>query len=152
MFSILFKHSLNGSAAPNLLYTGQLKGSDGSGLTWNRVCTTKVKDVPVTKINIISCIANPECNYQVKNGVCYIQFNAGTYSLSGNVNGTRLATGLPIPASGNVTNTYIPWAAGDASKQVILFVDGYGHLNLHAGAAASGCPVFTSFSYPVAES
>ena len=95
---------------------------------------------------------NPNCNYQVKNGVCYIQLNTGTYSLGENVNGLQLATGLPIPLSGQVANTYVPWASGDASKQVILFVDGVGDLRLHASVGANGCPVFTSFSYPVAES
>ena len=82
----------------------------------------------------------------------HIQLNAGTYSLGEGVNGLQLATGLPRPASGNVANTYIPWAAGDATKQVILFVDGAGDLRLHASVGANGCPVFTSFSYPVKES
>ena len=106
----------------------------------------------VTKINIINGTVNPFCSYQVKNGVCYIQLNGGTYSLGEAVNGLQLATGLPIPASGQVANTYVPWSSGDASKQVILFVDGTGNLMLHAGAGANGCPVFTSFSYPVKES
>ena len=119
---------------------------------WQKVCTTSVADVPVTKINIINGIVNPNCNYQVKNGVCYIQLNAGTYSLGEGVNGLQLATGLPIPVSGQVANTYIPWASGDATKQVILFVDGAGDLRLHASVGANGCPVFTSFSYPVKES
>lgn len=119
---------------------------------WRKLCTTGVADVPLTKINIINGIVNPNCNYQVKNGVCYIQLNTGTYSLGENVNGLQLATGLPIPLSGQVANTYVPWASGDASKQVILFVDGVGDLRLHASVGANGCPVFTSFSYPVAES
>ena len=119
---------------------------------WEKICTTTAEDVPVTKINIINGIVNPNCNYQVKNGVCYIQLNSGTYSLGENVNGLQLATGLPIPASGKVANTYVPWASADASKQVILFVDGVGDLRLHAGVGANGCPVFTSFSYPVKES
>ena len=120
--------------------------------TWRKVCTTSVKDVPVTKINIINGIVSPNCSYQVKNGVCYIQFNEGTYSLGGSVSGLQLATGLPIPASGQVAHTYIPWASGDVSKQVILFVHGNGDLRLHAPVNSNGCSVFTSFSYPVAES
>lgn len=125
--------------------------NNGAWHTWQRVCTTSVADVGVTKINIINGIVNPDCNYQVKNGVCYIQLNTGTYSLGENVNSLQLATGLPIPLSGQVANTYVPWASGDASKQVILFVDGVGDLKLHAPVSANGCSVFTSFSYPVAE-
>ena len=120
--------------------------------SWRKVCTTSVADVSITKINIINGIVNPNCNYQVKNGVCYIQLNSGTYSLGENVSGLQLATGLPIPLSGQVANTYVPWASGDASKQVILFVDGVGDLRLHAPVSANGCSVFTSFSYPVSES
>ena len=119
---------------------------------WRKIPTTSVADVPVTKINIINGIVSPNCSYQVKNGVCYIQFNEGTYSLGENVNGLQLATGLPIPASGQVAHTYIPWASGDVSKQVILFVHGNGDLRLHAPVNSNGCSVFTSFSYPVAES
>ena len=151
-FDIQFKSSAYNSIADNVLYIGQLQGSDGSGLTWKRVCTTSVADVSITKINIINGIVNPNCNYQVKNGVCYIQLNSGTYSLGENVSGLQLATGLPIPLSGQVANTYVPWASGDASKQVILFVDGVGDLRLHAPVSANGCSVFTSFSYPVSES
>ena len=118
---------------------------------WQRVFTTTVADVPVTRINIINGIVNPDCKYQVKNGICYIQFNSGTYTLGGNVSGLQLATNMPIPASGSVSHTYVPWASSDASKQVIVLVDGNGKLLLHAPAGANGCNVFCTFSYPVAE-
>ena len=39
-FSIEFKISADGAVAQNSLYIGQLKGSDASGLTWEKVCTT----------------------------------------------------------------------------------------------------------------
>ena len=151
-FDIIFKRSGSGSKADNTMYIGQLKGIDGTGLIWKRVCITNVADVPVTSINIINGIVNPDCKYQVKNGICYIQFNSGKYSLGETVSGLQLATGLPIPSSGQVSNTYVPWASGDASKQVIVFVDRSGSLLLHAPVGANESPVFCSFSYPVAES
>lgn len=151
-FDIIFKRSGSGSVADNTMYIGQLKGIDGTSLRWKKVCTTTVADVPVTSINIINGIVNPECKYQVKNGICYIQFNSGTYSLGENVSGLQLATGLPIPSLGQVSYTYVPWASGDASKQVIVFVDRSGSLLLHALVGANESPVFCSFSYPVAES
>ena len=118
---------------------------------WKIMSGSTVADVPVTPINIINGIVNPDCKYQVKNGICYIQFNSGTYTLGGGVNGLQLAINMPIPASGNVYHTYVPWASSDASKQVIVFVDGNGSLLLHAPVGANGCPVFCTFSYPVAE-
>ena len=122
-----------------------------SWTAWEKVCTTTVADVPVTSINIINGIVNPDCKYQVKNGICYIQFNSGTYDLGENVSGLQLATNMPIPASGSVSHTYVPWASGDASKQVIIFVDGNGSLLLHAPVGANGFYVYCTFSYPVAE-
>ena len=118
---------------------------------WKIMSGSTVADVPVTPINIINGIVNPDCKYQVKNGICYIQFNSGTYTLGGNVSGLQLATNMPIPASGSVSHTYVPWASSDASKQVIVFVDGNGSLLLHAPVGANGCPVFCTFSYPVKE-
>ena len=151
-FDIIFKRSGSGSVSDNVMYIGQLKGIDGTSLKWKKVCTTTVADVPVTSINIINGIVNPDCKYQVKNGICYIQFNSGKYSLGETVSGLQLATGLPIPSSGQVSNTYVPWASGDASKQVIVLVDRSGSLLLHAPVGANESPVFCSFSYPVAES
>ena len=52
---------------------------------WKIMSGSTVADVPVTPINIINGIVNPDCKYQVKNGICYIQFNSGTYTLGGNV-------------------------------------------------------------------
>ena len=59
-FSILYKRSLAGSVAPNELYIGQLKGADGTGLSWKRVCTTSVANV--AKTNITSRVSNATVN------------------------------------------------------------------------------------------
>lgn len=149
-FSIEYKFSGGGVLLPNTLYIGQLKGADGTGLTWKRVCTTSVADIPVTDISMSSTYtSNANCKYQVVNGVCYIDFMSGTYKLTSNVNGVILATGLPIPRTGQVCTTYVPWSCADASKQVILFVNGNGELILHASVNANATPVFCTFSYPV---
>lgn len=119
---------------------------------WIEVCTTKVKDIPVTNISMSSTYtSNANCKYQVVNGVCYIDFMSGTYKLTSNVNGVILATGLPIPRTGQVCTTYVPWSCADASKQVILFINGRGELILHASVNANATPVFCTFSYPVKE-
>ena len=145
-FSILFKHSLNGSAAPNLLYTGQLKGSDGSGLTWNRVCTTKVKDVGKTLITIsdetnYKNSPGSESFYVVRGGICYV----------------TLAVDCVSPLSNTVVGT-LPKAFGGIFRFSMGHIngrmDGYvlqdGTLKLSGGTTNTKYYVCT-FSYPVAE-
>lgn len=120
---------------------------------WQKVCSTTVQDISVTNISMSSTYtSNANCKYQVVNGVCYIDFMSGTYKLTSNVNGVILATGLPIPKTGQTCTTYVPWSCADASKQVIIFVNGYGELILHASVNANATPMFCTFSYPVKES
>lgn len=117
---------------------------------WIRVCTTNINDIPVTDISMSSTYtSNANCKYQVVNGICYIDFMSGTYKLTTNVNGVILASGLPIPRTGQTCTTYVPWSCADASKQVIVFVNGHGELILHASVNANATPMFCTFSYPV---
>lgn len=72
-FNIMLKPSLSGSVAVNELYIGQLKGDDGTGLTWKRVCTTKVENTDV----VVKSISNDEISsgtmqYKVINGICHL--------------------------------------------------------------------------------
>ena len=116
------------------------------------MCTTTVKDVPTTKINInASYISAANCYYEVKNGICYVNFVSGIYVVSSQLDGVTLATGLPKPSVPQVPHTYVLWA-GLPSQQVILFVNNDGRLVLHAPVSSNGGCVFTSFSYPVKES
>ena len=116
------------------------------------MCTTTVADVPTTKINInASYISDANCYYEVKNGICYVNFVSGTYVVSSQLDGVTLATGLPKPSAPEVAHTYVLWA-GLPSQQVILFVNNDGRLVLHAPVSSNGGCVFTSFSYPVKES
>ena len=116
------------------------------------MCTTTVKDVPTTKINInASYISDANCYYEVKNGICYVNFVSGIYVVSSQLDGVTLATGLPKPSVPQVPHTYVLWA-GLPSQQVILFVNNDGRLVLHAPVSSNGGCVFTSFSYPVKES
>ena len=128
-----------------------MRNADGWG-KWQRVCTTTIADVPVTKINInASYMSGANCYYEVKNGICYINFLSGTYVVSSQLDGVTLATGLPKPSAPEVAHTYILWA-GLPSQQVILFVNNDGRLVLHAPVSSNGGCIFTSFSYPVKES
>ena len=116
------------------------------------MCTTTVADVPTTKINInASYISDANCYYEVKNGICYVNFVSGTYVVSSQLDGVTLATGLPKPSAPQVPHTYVLWA-GLPSQQVILFVKNDGRLVLHAAQVCNGGCIYTTFSYPVSES
>ena len=127
-----------------------MRNADGWG-KWRRVCTTTVADVPTTKINInASYMSNANCYYEVKNGICYVNFLSGTYVVPSQLDGVTLATGLPKPSAPEVAHTYILWA-GLPSQQVILFVKNDGRLVLHASVNSNGGCIYTTFSYPVKE-
>ena len=126
--------------------------NNGTWSVWRKICTTSINDVGVKDIEIdTNYINSPNCKYQVKNGVCYIDFMSGTYKISSNLNGAVIATGLPIPNTGQCCTTYVPWSSGDATKQVILFINNTGEIILHCSMSANNCPIFCSFSYPVKE-
>ena len=77
-FSLEYKISAESSIAPNELYIGQLRGSDGSGLTWSKVCTTTVEDVPLTTITIPNGMFQSysgSVTYEVINGIAFLYFN-----------------------------------------------------------------------------
>lgn len=67
-FDIEFKKSHGSSNLDDTKWIGQLKGSDGTSLTWSRVCTTKVDDVALTEITI------PDDLFETKHSVSYIKY------------------------------------------------------------------------------
>lgn len=92
-FDIIFKRSGSGSIADNAMYIGQLKGVDGTGLTWKKVCTTKVEDVSRTFMPLPDGNSG-ELSYIIKNGFATITvFNLAIAT------SPLVVTGLPIPAT-----------------------------------------------------
>ena len=116
-FSIEFKISAGGSVDDNTLFIGQLKGVDGTGLSWRRVCATSVADVPLTKI-IFRDTTNYEAYnqgtnaYEVVNGICYLQADVTVKNkvmvfnevLNGLPMSKTLQHGLVSPWNSNNTN------------------------------------------------
>lgn len=149
-----FQLYMSAEEGNKILYRKSINSSDANGWSdWEKLCTTSVNNVPLTSIKFINGVINPSDNYYiVRNGICFIHLNNGNYSLGETVNGLELAKGLPKPAAGQCSHTYLPWSTVDARKQVILFVNNNGQLLLHADVSANGAPLFTTFSYPVAES
>lgn len=151
-FNIVFKRSTQGSISENSMYIGQLKGEDGTGLTWKGVCTTSVADINKTKITLTSSdnykVTYADTNlYQVKNGVCYVRFDITVVS--------------PISTSASTSDRIfgaLPKAKMDAFRNTICYnsstlsnmyvqVDNSGNLNLWGGT--TGHRYIGSFSYPV---
>ena len=119
--------------------------------TWQRVCTTSVADVPVTNIapanetKFVGFKGNQNCNYCVKNGVCYVSlFNIKITSAG------KTTTGVILPKCLNgMVGTFLT-GNGDVTPHVYVHViPATGELAFDVKDA--NVNVFGSFSYPVAE-
>ena len=143
-FNIMLKPSLSGSIAVNELYIGQLKGDDGTGLTWKRVCTTSVNDITPTSItNFDSSIFSGAVNYEVKNGICYAVIS----------NFSSTSTGASMDLCNFITPKMLQTAPiiSDTTGGVIgLVYITTAKLKVHI--YKSGMVGYASFSYPIAES
>ena len=153
-FAIELKMSGGGTLAPNTLYIGQLKGNDGSNLTWKRVCMTSVEDVAKTDI-ILSypkAVKNNTSviNYTVKNGVCTINYDLSFTATSG-IEWTVIATGLPKPNEDVKRTT--PAHNGKDSPLILNVNSGCCLVMYMIGATVTTNPHFIdSISYAIAES
>ena len=139
-FSLEYKLSASGGVTSNELYIGQLKGSDGSDLTWSRVCTTTVADT--NGYGILSNDATGSVEYRVINGVCYVYIQYLAEGLTGT--GVLEISGLPKQATiVNVSLENFGNRVGTLYSQDDLT------FNIHKSSTAAG---YGSFSYKVAES
>ena len=147
-FDIEFKKSHGGTIAGDEKWIGQLKGSDGTGLTWSRVCTTKVADV--SKTNISSKITNSSLGsgggiyYSVKNGICYVQIAGLAASVSGAI---ILPSGSVPKTNLNYTNGHYPVTSPNATCGLLVF-DTFGTVRYYGNSMT----IYATISYPVAES
>ena len=130
-------------------YTFKVQNDDTS-ISLNKICTTKVADVPKTDL-IFTCAAggtftsDEDCSYFVQNGVCYVSLLG--LKVNGYTYGNVITTNLPIP------KLKINPSLTDNSGVTIygkLYIDSNGNCWFH------GVPTdfisYNTFSYPVAES
>ena len=149
-FSIEFKISADGSVAQNSLYIGQLKGSDASGLSWKRVCTTSVADMSPSEISsFVDTDVSGVINYRVKNGICFVKIWGMQSKTAGKSKFLLNDSSMPIPDCFDTGNALFE-ANGDGTANAFAFVDNKGALIAHFYKANS--EVYGSFSYPVSES
>ena len=154
-FDIIFKRSGSGSKADNAMYIGQLKGIDGTGLTWKKVCSTSVEDVALTSLTYNEATSiyytltsgGIHSHYIVKNGICYVDVDVTCVSTKTG-NWSYVFTGLPIPTSSKVR--YFSIGGADGKSNINGIMDLSGRIGLMFGTA--GVRYVASFSYPVAES
>ena len=130
-------------------YTFRVQKDDTS-ISLNKICTTKVADVPKTDL-IFTCAAggtftsDEDCSYFVQNGVCYVSLLG--LKVNGYTYGNVITTNLPIP------KLKINPSLTDNSGVTIygkLYIDSNGNCWFH------GVPTdfisYNTFSYPVKES
>lgn len=134
-FDITAKLSARDSVTNNFMWIGQLKGSDGTGVTWEKVCTTSVEDVELTNWDISVTDKFAVCNankntYSVKNAICV--FNISLECKVANTGNTvNVKSNLPVPVA-NVT-ARIMGTTGSSSIQVNISKSD-GSMSINGGA------------------
>ena len=131
----------------NLFYTRYMKYDGTWDGGWQKVCTTRVADVPKTLITITDetnykNTSGSESFYIVKNGICYVTLALDCVSPLSN---TFIAT-LP-----KVDGGIFRFSTSKTNSTIIGYVLQNGELKLTGGNAGVTYYVCT-FSYPVAES
>ena len=155
-FDIQYKMSSNLEAIPNTLYTGQLKGGDGSGLTWRRICTTSIEDnkgiINFTMPSNITGIPDG-CygEYVIRDGWCFASFTIGVTKITPFTNYTQIATGFPSPVKGMYPVLYSE--NGVQGTQITLYISSSGVVKILAkGNTTSGQDFYLGMvTYPVKE-
>ena len=137
---------------PQYAYIFRVQTEDTT-ISLNKICTTKVADVPWTPITPTSVLTRAIIRYRVKHGICYVKMD-DVISSSMSTNNQIIVTGLPKPEDGtsdlwyqlasNVNSTTGP------IQNLLLRLDNNGNIINYYGT--NDVAYFGSFSYPVAES
>ena len=119
---------------------------------WQKICTTSVAEVPVTNIapadttTFINFKGNSNCNYCVKNGICYVSLWGVKIASTG---GT-IKPGVILPKCANNRAGVLMTGTGDATEHAFAFIIDTGELCFDVKDANT--VLYGSFSYPVSES
>ena len=154
-FDIIFKRSGSGSIADNAMYIGQLKGIDGTGLSWKKVCTTSVEDIPQTAITFADTTyyipesTHMDYGYRVLNGICYLQVCLRVVSVSSSP--IIICNNLPKPLNG-VRGVCSSWTNTDSTNLCLKYGIYTEDSTLRVWDGAVGQAYLFRISYPVAKS
>ena len=144
-FDIEFKKSHGSSNLGDTKWIGQLKGSDGSGLTWDKVCTTTIEDVSTTSVATQN-LGEGYVSYNIINGICTIALNSIKVTSNALQYITTEAINLPAQA---INNSWYQIFSTSGDVGFVRVVDGKIQTfnNFDATKNYHG-----TFSYKVAES
>ncbi len=145
-----FKRILAYDIRKNDMY--MIMKKDGMWGTWQRVCTTKVANVPFTKLTLDSSVftlvnSDAALGYSVCNGMCIIACSGiGLVSVGSYI----VTTNIPKPAGGYASNILQPGAGSSVPTTPVFLVASNNTLTIlsstHTGA------FWGTLTYPVAES
>ena len=127
---------------------------DGKWGTWKKVCTTSVVDVPLTSLAWADTSsfenAFTRCNYQVKNGICFV--NIDMICNSPMTGGYKLPITLPAPNTDYVhfSVSSLPNGVHETSSITIVVAGSGTQVRAYGGVATHR--YLGMLSYPVAES
>ena len=127
---------------------------DGKWGTWKKVCTTSVVDVPLTSLAWADTSsfenAFTRCNYQVKNGICFV--NIDMICNSPMTGGYKLPITLPAPNIDYVhfSVSSLPNGVHETSSITIAVAGSGTQVRAYGGVATHR--YLGMLSYPVAES
>lgn len=132
-----------------------VNGTDWMG--WQKVCATGVADVPVTNLTWAdttyfdnSFTVGTGCNYQVKNGVCFV--NIDMLCNTPMTGGYKIPITLPTPNTDYVHSGISSLPRGTYEHSSITIAVAYGGTHVAVYGGISGDRYLGAFSYPVAES
>ena len=154
-FDIILKRSGAGAVTDNIMYIGQLKGADGTRLTWKRVCTTGVADVPKTTITFSNKTNYKNFDdafsyYYVQNGICYLSIYLQCVSPIRTDTIIECTSGIPKPKT-SIRKIVTPWELTNYNVAPIFFCLENKNAFIIKGGNV-GTRYLLQFSYPVAES
>ena len=121
----------------------------GNWNAWQKVCTTKVADVPTTPIvsEDTDVTMNSDCIYTVINGICYVTL----WGFQSTATGQHvICRSLPKP---KVTIQSMCCYGSNGNTGACIFIHGNeNNGKLYAEINTTGQQLYGGFSYPVAES
>ena len=130
-------------------YTFKVQNDDTS-ISLNKICTTKVADVPTTKLKLDSNIfIRGDVSYKVKNGICYVSI----FDLIPKSPGNSIVVSNSMPKSDCyiLQPLTVAYDKTIPTQPICAKMDS-GKTTLYIHSNNNTLSVYGSFSYPVAES
>ena len=128
--------------------------------TWQRVCTTKIKDIGITYINTfedetyVKPTGTNSCSYHVTNGHCIVTLQ--TLCLSTTNSFIQIVSGLPKPKTFLYANIIDRNMTSNSGARGVFQITTSGAINVVCNygdtSVTAGRNLYATFSYPVKES